>query len=111
MGDRERTVQTDHGSAPNIAGKGIANPIGSILSVAMLLRHSLGLEAEAIAIEEAVSMTLEDHCTTADVTQKGYSSRSTEEVGIAVAGDFDRFDAEQFTFFASFVGDLPLLPV
>jgi len=82
---RKGLYEPIHGSAPNIAGKGIANPIGSILSVAMLLRHSLGLEAEAIAIEEAVSMTLENHCTTADVTQKGYSSRSTEEVGIAVA--------------------------
>jgi len=44
-----------HGSAPDIAGKGIANPVGTILSVAMLLRHSLGLEAEAKAVERAVS--------------------------------------------------------
>ena len=44
-----------HGSAPDIAGKGIANPIGTILSAAMLLRHSLGLEAEARAIERAVA--------------------------------------------------------
>src|SRR6201999_4218490 len=44
-----------HGSAPDIAGQGIANPIGAILSVAMLLRHSLGLSAEADAVEKAVT--------------------------------------------------------
>src|SRR5258707_1407263 len=48
-----------HGSAPHIAGKGIANPTGTILSAAMLLRHSLSLEAEAAAIESAVKSTLE----------------------------------------------------
>ena len=42
-----------HGSAPDIAGKGIANPVGTILSTAMLLRHSLKLEAEALAVETA----------------------------------------------------------
>ncbi len=82
---RKGLYEPIHGSAPEIAGRGIANPIGSILSVAMLLRHSLGLEAEAIAVEDAVSRTLEDHCTTADIRQKGYSERSTDQVGIAVA--------------------------
>lgn len=47
-----------HGSAPDIAGKGIANPIGMIMSAAMLLRHSLGLESEAKAIEEAVNLVI-----------------------------------------------------
>jgi len=47
-----------HGSAPDIAGQGVANPIGTILSAAMLLRHSLGLEAEAVAIEAAVDHVL-----------------------------------------------------
>jgi 3-isopropylmalate dehydrogenase len=47
-----------HGSAPDIAGKGIANPIGMIMSAAMLLRHSLGLETEAKAIEEAVNLAI-----------------------------------------------------
>ncbi|HEY8682850.1 MAG TPA: 3-isopropylmalate dehydrogenase [Rhodanobacter sp.] len=47
-----------HGSAPDIAGHGVANPIGAILSVAMLLRHSLGLEAEAVAVETAVDQVL-----------------------------------------------------
>ena len=48
-----------HGSAPDIAGKGIANPIGTILSAAMLLRYSLGLERPAKAIEEAVQKALD----------------------------------------------------
>jgi 3-isopropylmalate dehydrogenase len=56
-----------HGSAPDIAGKGIANPIGTILSAAMLLRHSLGLEAEAVAVENAVSAAIDDGCRTADL--------------------------------------------
>jgi len=56
-----------HGSAPDIAGKGIANPTGTILSAAMLLRHSLGLEAEAKAIEAAVSSAIDDGKHTADL--------------------------------------------
>ncbi len=56
-----------HGSAPDIAGRGIANPIGAILSVALLLRHSLGLEAEATCVEQAVSATLDDGVFGADL--------------------------------------------
>ncbi len=56
-----------HGSAPDIAGRGIANPIGTVLSAAMLLRHSLGLEAPAAAIERAVDQTITDGCRTADL--------------------------------------------
>jgi 3-isopropylmalate dehydrogenase len=60
-----------HGSAPDIAGKGIANPLGTILSAAMLLRHSLGLEKEAAAIEAAVQKVLADGLRTADLTRSG----------------------------------------
>jgi 3-isopropylmalate dehydrogenase len=56
-----------HGSAPDIAGKGIANPTGTILSAAMLLRHSLGLEAEAKAIEAAVQQAIDDGKHTGDL--------------------------------------------
>lgn len=56
-----------HGSAPDIAGKGIANPTGTILSAAMLLRHSLGLEAEARAIEAAVSAAIDAGIHTGDL--------------------------------------------
>jgi 3-isopropylmalate dehydrogenase len=58
-----------HGSAPDIAGKGIANPIGTILSLAMLLRHSLGLETEAQTIEQAVHEVLAAGFRTADIAQ------------------------------------------
>jgi isocitrate/isopropylmalate dehydrogenase len=56
-----------HGSAPDIAGKGIANPIGTILSTAMMLRHSFKLEAEAAAIEKAVDETITAGARTADL--------------------------------------------
>lgn len=67
-----------HGSAPDIAGKGIANPIGTILSLAMLLRHSLGLEAEAAAIETAVSRTITAGHRTADLAPTGHACGTAE---------------------------------
>jgi 3-isopropylmalate dehydrogenase len=57
-----------HGSAPDIAGMGIANPIGAILSGAMLLRHSLGLEAEAVVVEGAVDQAIAEGARTADLS-------------------------------------------
>jgi 3-isopropylmalate dehydrogenase len=74
-----------HGSAPDIAGKGIANPLATILSVAMLLRHSLGLEEEARAVEAAVAAALDDGFVTGDVAAPGEQVRTTAEVGAAVA--------------------------
>ena len=56
-----------HGSAPDIAGKGVANPVGTILSSAMMLRHSFKLEAEAASIEKAVDEVITDGCRTADI--------------------------------------------
>jgi 3-isopropylmalate dehydrogenase len=73
-----------HGSAPDIAGRGIANPYGTILSAALLLRHSLGLEKEAAAIEAAVSRCLDDGVMTADLAPAGASAASTREAGDAV---------------------------
>jgi 3-isopropylmalate dehydrogenase len=70
-----------HGSAPDIAGKGIANPLGAILSVAMLLRHSFHLEQEAIHVESAVSTVLSNGARTADLARKGEASLSTTEMG------------------------------
>lgn len=72
-----------HGSAPDIAGKGIANPIGTILSAAMMLRYSLGLEEEATLIEEAVSSVLEEGLRTADIAAGG-SAVSTTEMATAI---------------------------
>jgi len=74
-----------HGSAPDIAGRGIANPIGTILSVALMLRHSFGLEAEALAVESAVAKAIDDGCVTVDITAGGERPYSTEEVGRAIA--------------------------
>jgi 3-isopropylmalate dehydrogenase len=56
-----------HGSAPDLAGKGVANPIGTILSAAMLLRHSLGLEAAATSLERAVDDALAKGARTRDI--------------------------------------------
>lgn len=71
-----------HGSAPDIAGKGIANPLATILSVALLLRHSLGLETEAQAIERAVDDVLAAGVRTGDIADPG-----SEVVGTTVMGD------------------------
>jgi len=73
-----------HGSAPDIAGRGIANPVGTILSAALLLRHSLGLEAEAAAIEAAVSAALTVGARTADILGPGDKALSTRAMGQAV---------------------------
>jgi 3-isopropylmalate dehydrogenase len=69
-----------HGSAPDIAGKGIANPLGTILSAAMLLRHSLGMEEEAQAVESAVSAAIEAGDRTADLD----GDLSTQAMGDSV---------------------------
>jgi 3-isopropylmalate dehydrogenase len=69
-----------HGSAPDITGKGIANPLATILSAAMLLRYSLGLVSEAEAVERAVDRTLEKGFRTADLITAGEHSISTKEM-------------------------------
>ncbi len=74
-----------HGSAPDIAGRGIANPIGTILSVALMLRHSFGLEQEARAVEQAVTETIDEGRVTVDIAVAGARSYSTVDVGRAVA--------------------------
>ena len=71
-----------HGSAPDIAGKGIANPVGTVLSAALLLRHSLGLEDEARAIEAAVSAALDAGCHTADLGAR--QPLTTAQMGAAI---------------------------
>jgi 3-isopropylmalate dehydrogenase len=73
-----------HGSAPDIAGKGIANPLGAFLSAAMLLRHSFQLETEAVCIENAVSLALNQGARTADLARAGQKAVSTSEMGSRV---------------------------
>jgi 3-isopropylmalate dehydrogenase len=69
-----------HGSAPDIAGKGIANPIGTILSSAMLLRHSLDLKAEAAALESAVEAAITAGCRTVDIGGKMTTKQMADEI-------------------------------
>lgn len=73
-----------HGSAPDIAGKGIANPYGAILSIALLLRHSFKLEEEARAIELAVHRAIDDGVRTPDIAAPSHRAASTQEAGTAV---------------------------
>ena len=75
-----------HGSAPDIAGQGIANPIGTVLSMAMLLRHSLGLDAEAKAVEDSVGGVLAEGYRTPDIATDGAETVSTRELGDVIAG-------------------------
>ena len=73
-----------HGSAPDIAGRGIANPYATILSAALLLRHSLGLETEARAVEAAVSKAIDGGALPADIAPAGGAATSTRAAGDAV---------------------------
>ncbi|QSZ30869.1 hypothetical protein DSL72_000427 [Monilinia vaccinii-corymbosi] len=75
-----------HGSAPDISGKGIVNPIGTILSVAMLLKYSLNLPVEAKAVEDAVRRTIENGVRTADIG----GSNTTVELGDAIAKELKK---------------------
>jgi 3-isopropylmalate dehydrogenase len=77
-----------HGSAPDIAGRGVANPIGTILSAAMLLRHSLGLPQEAAAVEASVAAAIADGARTADLCG-GNRVYTTSEMGATIRAHFD----------------------
>jgi 3-isopropylmalate dehydrogenase len=86
---RKRSVslyEPIHGSAPDIAGQGIANPIGTVLSVAMMLRHSLGLDAEAAAVEQAVEGVLAEGYRTPDIGADGGEVIDTVRMGSVIAG-------------------------
>ena len=90
LGDGARGLyEPIHGSAPDIAGQGIANPCGTIASVAMLLRHSLGLEDEASAVEHAIAQVIGDGARTADIATAGDVRLSTAEMSAAVVAKLD----------------------
>jgi 3-isopropylmalate dehydrogenase len=74
-----------HGSAPDIAGRDLANPIATILSTAMMMRHSFKLEEEARAVEKAVSRVLADKFRTADIMSPGMVRVGTREMGRLIA--------------------------
>ena len=83
LGDGDVTpfYEPIHGSAPDIAGKGVANPIAAILTAAMMLRFSFSLHDEAAAIERAVDETIAAGARTADIVPSGGSPISTSEMG------------------------------
>ena len=87
VGGKVNLYEPIHGSAPDIAGKGLANPIGAIMSVAFLLRYTAKLEKEATAIEEAVRKLLELGYRTPDIVHgsaEGYKILTTKEVGAKI---------------------------
>lgn len=82
IGGKVNLYEPVHGSAPDIAGKGKANPLGAILTAAMVLRHSAGLEHDAVAIESAVSQVLDAGHRTADIARGGSAANvTTTEMG------------------------------
>ncbi|MBF0455810.1 MAG: 3-isopropylmalate dehydrogenase [Magnetococcales bacterium] len=84
LGDKCALYEPIHGSAPDIAGKGLANPLATILSVAMMFRHSLDMPQEAQMVEEAVSAVLDQGLRTADIAMAGEPTIGTAAMGDAV---------------------------
>jgi 3-isopropylmalate dehydrogenase len=100
-GRRTGLYEPIHGSAPDIAGLQRANPIGTILSAALLLRYSLSLDAEARAIEDAVQQTIAEGLVTADLARPGSTAATTTAVAERVA--------ELIAAPATAVPDVPLI--
>jgi 3-isopropylmalate dehydrogenase len=90
FGRRKALYEPVHGSAPDIAGKGIANPLGSILSVAMMLRMTLNRPGDADLLEKAVGTALAAGARTADIAEPGAARLSTQEMGDAVLNALEK---------------------
>jgi 3-isopropylmalate dehydrogenase len=90
FGRRKALYEPVHGSAPDIAGKGIANPLGSILSVAMMLRLTMNRPDDADLLEKAVHTALGGGARTADIAEPGTRKLSTVEMGDAVLNALDK---------------------
>lgn len=97
IGGKVGLYEPIHGSAPDIAGRGVANPLGAILSGAMLLRHSFSLEAEAGAIEAAVRAVLAAGHRTKDLAGEGQQSLGTRAMGDAVVRELARAPVPSLT--------------
>jgi 3-isopropylmalate dehydrogenase len=95
FGRRKALYEPVHGSAPDIAGKGIANPLGSILSVAMMLRLTMNQPEDADLLEKAVATALSSGARTADIAEPGARRLSTVEMGDAVLNALDRVAATE----------------
>ncbi|MBX9727088.1 MAG: NADP-dependent isocitrate dehydrogenase, partial [Rickettsiales bacterium] len=88
-GKRAALYEPVHGSAPDIAGKGIANPIATILSVSMMLRYSFGMNAQADVVDAAVAHVLEQGLRTGDIMQPSAKKVGTREMGDAILAALD----------------------
>jgi 3-isopropylmalate dehydrogenase len=95
FGRRKALYEPVHGSAPDIAGKGIANPLGSILSVAMMLRMTLNRPEDADLLEKAVASALSGGARTADIAEPGAKRLSTQEMGDAVLNALEKVVAKE----------------
>ena len=95
LGDKDKNGRTRslyepvHGSAPDIAGKNISNPIATILSFSMALKYSLGMQKESTMLDKAVEKTLEDGLRTPDIMSKGKKKVSTSEMGDAIISNLN----------------------
>ncbi len=87
--DRRGLYEPVHGTAPDIAGRNVANPLAAILSVAMMLRHSFDMPAEAERIHRAVGAVLAEGYCTADIVQPGMKTIGTKDMGDAVVAALD----------------------
>lgn len=85
LGDSHSLYEPVHGSAPDLAGRGKANPIATIASAGMMLRHTFALHREADALEQAIAATLHSGARTADLANQGDTSLSTREMGTRIA--------------------------
>jgi len=92
-GARRAMYEPVHGSAPDIAGQGKANPIAMLLSFGMMLRYSYDLIRESDLVEEAAQNVLNDGFRTADIMQDGCTPVSTEEMGSHLLAELDRITA------------------
>jgi 3-isopropylmalate dehydrogenase len=92
-GKRKALYEPVHGSAPDIAGKGVANPIAMIASLGMALRYSFGMVAEADLIDRAIAATLDSGVRTADIFSEGARKVGTREMGKAIVAELDRLAA------------------
>ena len=82
-----------HGSAPDIAGQGIANPIATILSFGMALRYSFDMSTEADLVDNAVQAALSEGCRTGDIANEGEKTLSTHEMGSAIISQMEALSA------------------
>jgi 3-isopropylmalate dehydrogenase len=89
-GRRHALYEPIHGSAPDIAGRGLANPLAQILSFAMLLRHSFDMDEDALLIERACTNVLASGLRTADIMAAGCAKVGTHVMGEAVIRELDK---------------------